>query len=87
MTSSNFENLNFRMYYPCWNLAPVKKSIKLCKFQIQTILWGTDHDVRNDDVIVGNTVEQNLKNCFFLKAIENLRKLSKFELYLMCKYM
>ena len=40
-----------------------------------------EHAVRKDDVTVGVTDKQNLKNYFFLKAIENLRKLAKFELF------
>ena len=43
-----------------------------------------DHYIRNDDVIVGVAVKPNLKNCFFLKAIQNLGKLKEFQLLSIC---
>ena len=55
----------------------------LCHLHIHIYTYA-DHATRNDDVIVGVAVKPNLKNRFFLKAIQNLGKLKEFQLLSIC---
>ena len=68
MRAFKSSNFNFATYHPCWYRVKSTHDhayIRLNKFQIWAIVQGTDHDIRNNDVIVDITVKLNLKDRFF----------------------